>query len=127
MRLRTAAWLIVGVVFVLTVSACSSAGFDPTGNYSGTASQGGSTFPTTASITSTSTANQWAFSITSGGGTDTGTCTHNPAGSAGNLTCTFNYSSTGTVVFTGTLSNGTYAGTFTDTNAAGGTFTLTRS
>ena len=119
--------LAVGVLFVLVVAACSSATFDPTGTYTGTGTESGSTFAISATISSTSTANQWAIAFTTGGSTSTGSCTHNPSGTAGNLTCTFAYSSTGTAVFTGTLSNNTYSGSFTDTNVpAGGTFTLTR-
>ncbi|HKI58111.1 MAG TPA: hypothetical protein VKA00_02695 [Trueperaceae bacterium] len=116
----------LGIASLLVLAACSGPTFDPTGNYTGTGTSGGSSFPITATISSTSSANTWDLSITSSGGTFAGTCAHAPSGAEGNLSCTFDYAS-GTVVFAGTVTGNTYSGTFTDTGGAGGTFTLTRS
>ena len=120
---------LVVVVLVVALTACSGPTFNASGSYSGTGSSGGTPFSLTATITATSTANQWDLSITSPSETDTGTCTHAPNGSAGNLTCTFTYTTggPGTVVFAGTLTNNTWSGSYTDSNGPGGTFTLTRS
>jgi len=123
-RTIAAAWLSAGMLLVL--AACSGVSFDPTGSYSGTVTTSGSAVPVSGTITNTSTANSWGFTLVSPGGPVSGTCTHDPAGSAGNLTCSFNYSG-GTVTFNGTLANNTYAGSYTDTGGPGGSFTWTRS
>ncbi|MEJ2667921.1 MAG: hypothetical protein P8Z81_12630 [Deinococcales bacterium] len=117
---------VVVVVFVLGLSSCSGVSFNALGNYSGSYDATGSIpVPITMAITATSTADQWNLSITTPSATDLGTCIHDPAGATGNLICTFT-SSPDTIVFTGTLTNNTYTGTYTVSSGGGGTFTATR-
>ncbi|HKI59292.1 MAG TPA: hypothetical protein VKA00_08760 [Trueperaceae bacterium] len=112
-------------VLLLALSACSGPVFDPTGNYAGTLSSGGSPVPVTTAITATSTPNTWDFSLSGGGTAFTGTCTHDTSVSAENLTCTLDVSGT-ILTFTGDLHNDTWSGTVTD-GMTPATFTVTRS
>lgn len=117
---------VVVVVFVLGLSACSGGGFNPLGNYTGSFDPTGSIpVPISMDITASSTADQWTLGVTTPGATNSGTCIHDPAGTTGNLICTF--TSTGaTLTFIGTLTNNTYAGTYTLSTGGGGSFTETR-
>jgi len=115
---------VLAVVSLFALAACSGPVFDAAGNYAGTITAGGSPAPVTTTITATSTQNTWDFTISGSGISYTGSCTHDPGGTAGNLTCSF---ASGLGVLDGTLSGNAWTGDYLVSGSAVGTFSLTRS
>ncbi|MEJ2668562.1 MAG: hypothetical protein P8Z81_15965 [Deinococcales bacterium] len=83
----------------------------------------GTSVYTQATITSTSTPNDWTFQLAVPGNSYTGTCTHNTATSAENVTCDFTSYGTPSQLI-GDLAGNTWSGTVS--GGISGTFTLTR-
>jgi len=124
-RLLTRIALGAGLAALLILVACSGPVLDPTGTYSGNFLLGGSTLPATSVISGTSAANSWDHQLNVTGAPYSGTCTHDPSGTANNLTCTFADSGlSGSMV--GTLNGNTYSGNWSDDAAESGTFSMTR-
>ncbi|HKI58109.1 MAG TPA: hypothetical protein VKA00_02685 [Trueperaceae bacterium] len=125
MRTTRAGLSLLAVVSVLILAACSGPVFDPTGNYTGAISGSGSSVAVTTTIAATATQNTWDFTLSVSGSPSpyTGTCTHDPSGPAGNLSCSF---ASGLGVLDGTLNGNAWTGDYLVSGSAAGTFSLTR-
>ena len=124
MRTISVGLSVLAAVSLFVLAACSGPVFDPAGNYAGTISAGGSSIAITTSITATSATNSWDFTISGSGFSYTGSCTHDPSGTAGNLSCSF---ASGTGVLDGTLNGNAWTGEYLVSGSAVGTFSFTRS
>lgn len=114
---------LVGAALLLALAGCGTTAFDPTGTYNGGMLITGTSVTAQATITKTSNANDWDFQLAVPGNAYTGSCTHDTATSADNVTCTFTAFGTPSEL-SGDLKGNTWSGTVS--GGISGTFTLTR-
>lgn len=123
---------LVAVVLAVTLSGCSSSGFNPTGTYTGMLEGTGG--PGAVAATIGGNYDQWTMTmtITSSGSTAQFGCVADTAVSSDTLLCTYSSGANG-IVMEGPLTSGIWTGTWTETYTSGagssstsGAFALTK-